>query len=442
MTVDESGAAPGPASPPAEPPSRSDAALARYTARMRRARLTYAAAIALVVVAALVVAVVVYRRGEISHASLRTVAAAPASLPPAAPSSALTEAWRSDDATATGDPVWGGTVVTHDEHTVRGRNAATGAQTWSYTRTDRVVCDAVQTAGTTIAIFRHKGNCDQLTALDSGTGARKWARTVDENGQPLNGRPAIQVNQYTILLTTPSVIYAIDPGSGIDRWVFGQPGCSVSSAVLGSAGALISQDCAKPDCGERKFCGTGPQLLLRDGNASRSDDDKENPDRITWNLIGNTDVPVSADEVVTALRGDGRGLDVLDSTKGSVLSTLALKPAPGASGPVSHQATARAELVHIGDTLYSLLLSGADVFWSARTVALPTVTAPDGTRNGTADLSTATVAVPSAQGIDLLDGGTGKVRQTFAVGAPAPGSSAYPLGTGFLVAGPTTVVYR
>lgn len=422
--------------------TRSDTALAAYRARMRRARLVYAGSVGLVVVAALVVAVVVYSRGEIAHATLRTVAAAPPTVAAEAPSATPQQAWRTDDATATGDPVWGGTVVTHDAHTVRGRDARTGAQTWSYTRTDRVVCDAVQTAGTTIAVFLHKGNCDEVTALDSGTGARRWTRTLDENGQPLDGRPAIDVNQYTILLTTPQVIYAIDPGSGIDRWVYGQQGCHIASAVLGSTGVLISQNCSQPDCTGRKFCGTGPQLLLRDGNAARTDDDKANPDHIIWNLVGNGDVPASADTVVTALRPGGTGLDVLDNAKGRVLSTLALRPAPGTPAPVTHLATARAELVHVGDTLYSVQQSGADLFWGVHTLAMPSVTAPDGTRTGQPDLVTATVAVPSARGIDLLDGGTGRVTRTFLVGAQAPGSSAYPLGSGFLVAGPETVVYR
>jgi hypothetical protein len=34
------------------------------------------------------------------------------------------------------------------------------------------------------------------------------------------------------------------------------------------------------------------------------------------------------------------------------------------------------------------------------------------------------------------------VKQTFPVSAPAAGSLVYPFGTGFVVAGPSTVVYK
>ncbi len=452
MTVDEPGPRAEPTDPPAEtavgtlpeqpPTTRSEVALGRYRARMQRARITYAVAIALVVAAALAVAVVVYGRGEITHATLHTVAAPPPSIALQTPSTTLRRAWASPDATATGTPVWGGTVVTHDRHAVRGRNASTGAQTWLYTRTDRVVCDAVQTAGTAIAIFEHKGNCDEVTALDSGTGARKWTRTLDENGQPLNGRPAIQVNQYTILLTTPTVVYAIDPGSGIDRWIFSQQGCRVGSAVLGSAGVLISQACTKPDCADRKFCGPGAQLLLRDGNAGRNEDDKANPDKILWNLLGNSDVPVSADQVVSALQPDGRTLDVFDPTKGTAVSTLTLRPAPGAAQPIAHRATGGAEFVHVGDALYSLSLTGTDQIWSTPAVTIPSVTPPDGSQTAAPDLTTAIVALPTTAGIATLDGDTGKTETTYPVGAPQAGSAVFPLGNGFVVAGPSTTVYR
>jgi hypothetical protein len=46
----------------------------------------------------------------------------------------------------------------------------TGQITWSCTRTDRVVCAAIDAGGATIAVYRLHGECDELTALDSGTG--------------------------------------------------------------------------------------------------------------------------------------------------------------------------------------------------------------------------------------------------------------------------------
>lgn len=414
-------------------------AVARYRAEMNRKRAWYYAAIGAAVVALVVAAAVAWSHGEITHTTIRTAAKPAPSIGLQAPSATLTQAWTSPDHTASGRPVWGGTVVTYDAHSVRGRDAATGAITWAYTRKDRRVCSAAQTGGVTVAIFELAGNCDQVTTLDSATGQRKWTRTLDEQGQPLNGRAAIQIGSFTILFTTPSVVYGIDPNSGIDRWVFSQKDCTVRSAVLGSSGALISQSCDRPDCSGKKFCGSGPQLLLRDGTNSRNDSDGANPDRIKWNLIGNTAVPVSADELVSALEPDGR-LDVLDPDKGTVRSTLTLSPAPASIDGIDRLTSAEAELVHIGTTTYAIKPSGTQL-WSAQTPVLPSVTAPSNTTE-IAYLATGVVAVPTADGLAVLDGTTGKVRTSFPVGAPPEGSRVYPLGTGFVVAGPTTTVYR
>ena len=294
MTVDErpvdpvGGETAGPvATRPADPVAES--AMAQYRVRMRRARGIYYGVLAALAVLVLAVVGIAWSHGEITHTHLKTTANPAPSITPAVPASAVALTWHSTDHTAAGTPWWGGTVVTYDAHSVRGRNAATGAVTWSYTRTDRTLCTAMQTFGLTVAVFEVNGNCDEVTTVDSQTGVRKWERTLDEVGQPINGHPVFSVSQYTIMATTPSVIYAFDPVSGIDRFVFSQQNCVIHSAVLGSAGALISQTCANPNCDGRTFCGSGPQLLLRDGQNSRNDSDSKNPDRIIWNKIGNVD---------------------------------------------------------------------------------------------------------------------------------------------------------
>lgn len=418
-------------------------ALARYEAEMRRKRKYYLAVLAVVTAVVVVVVSVAWSRGEITHVTVRTAATPAPSVPVQQPSSTLTQAWRNGDHTASGNPVWGGTVVTFDKHAVRGRDGATGAVLWSYERSNRTVCDAAQIFGVTVAIFEVKGNCDQVTTLDSATGKRKWTRTLAENGHAINGRPAIQITQYTILFTTPDVVYAVDPVSGIDRWQFAQPRCTVNSAVLGSAGALISQTCDKPDCKGKKFCGAGAQLLLRDANAGRSDSDAENPDRITWNLIGNATVPVSADQLISALDPATSRLQILDATKGKQLSTLPLAPAQRNVERLDRLATARAELIHLDGWTYSVQLTGAALFWSAPMQTLPSVTPRQ--PGQVPDLATATVAAQGTQGVDLLDGGTGKPTRTLTFSGsdrPPAASRIYQFGTGFVFAGDTTAVYR
>lgn len=441
MTVDGPQVDQPPARPSTEsaPTSRtrSQAAIETYQARLRPWRIAYAGAIAVVVLVALVVVKVAYSHGEISHAKLSTAAKPAPSVALVGPGTTLTQAWTSADHTAIGTPYWGGTLITYSKHAVDGRDARTGAIRWSYTRSDRTVCTAAQMSGLTVAIFELNGNCDEVTTLDSGTGARKWTRTLDKDGQPINGHPTFLVTQYTLMLTTPDVIYAIDPVSSYDRWVFGQTGCKINSAVLGSAGALISQTCAKPDCSGKTFCGPGRQLLLRDGTAGETDDSK-NPDQIKWDLMGNTSIPVSADALVSAAPLGSTRLTVLDVAKGKTLSTLALK-APVDADPTATQ-TARSELIRTGGLTYSIDASTPAIEWSAATTAPPTVTATDNAP--LPDLTAAYLAVAGSGGIDLLDGSTGAVSRALAVSAPAAGSLIYPFGSGFVVAGPSTVVYK
>ncbi|MBV9592463.1 MAG: PQQ-binding-like beta-propeller repeat protein, partial [Actinobacteria bacterium] len=201
-----------PAAP--EPPSTGDVVM-RYRARMRRQLRWYFAVVAVVVIALVAFAVVILRRGEAAHAHLHVAAVPAAALPSGAPAATQALAWRSDDTTAIGEPYYKGTVVTYDQHTVSGRNAATGARLWWYTRTDVSVCSVAEQDGKTIALFDHNGNCDEMTTLDTRTGQRVWYRTLDSNARPTNGRPLVAINQYTILLTTAEQVHAIDPSGGI-----------------------------------------------------------------------------------------------------------------------------------------------------------------------------------------------------------------------------------
>jgi hypothetical protein len=422
-----------------------DAAVDSYTARMRRWRILYAAGIAVVVVAAVVIVKIAYAHGEISHVTLRTAPSAAPSLPAAEPSGTLTQAWSSADHTAIGTPYSGGTVITYSTHTVAGRDARTGAVRWSYTRTDRTVCTAAQLADVTIAVYRLNGNCDELTALASGTGQRRWTRTLDENGHPVNGTPQFAVGSDTFMVTTPQQIYAISPdgtsgadNGGLDRWIFSQSGCTINSAVLGTAGVLISQTCATPDCAGLKFCGPGPQLLLRDPITGTDDNvNKDNPNRVEWNLIGNTMTPVSADGVISAINSAGTTLTTLDVKQGKKIAALPLSGTPDAGKPGASTTAASVgddELIRIGEMTYAVGSGAKSVRWHTATAALPVSDQVPGARS--------LLSVPASSGIAQLDPADGRVSHTFDITPPAAGSQVYPLGTGFLVAGPHTVVYR
>jgi outer membrane protein assembly factor BamB len=434
VTVDEELAGQGPAPDQA---AAARAALERHVASMRRQRRWYAAAVALVAAAGVVVALVVWRSGEITHVHLRTAASPAPSVPLGTPVARPAVRWQTPDATAIGAPFAGGTVVTYSRHTVTGRDALTGEARWTFTRTDRDVCEVAQQQGRTIAIYRHGGNCDEVTTVDTGTGERIWERTLDENGLPINGRPLMIPGNNAIFVMTPSALYAIQvssgacdtdsgTGCGSDSWTYAPPsGCAMTSAVPGSSGVLISEHCAD-----------GDHLVLRDPNAGT---DSKDPKPIKWRLNKNGGIPVAADSFVGAIDPSTRELVLYDPAKGKVTTRVALSPAPTGTGPVRRLSAGQGELIWIDGTAYALDGNGAQL-WSAPADNLPTVTASDTSQNPALDVSV--ILVPTSSGVAALDGATGAITDQYAVAAPPAGSRVFALGTGFLVAGTFTRVYR
>lgn len=419
------------------PPARDavrDAALARYARRMRPLRIWYATGVLAAIVIAVVLVKIAYSRGEISHAHLQTVPSGLPSIPVQQPSSTLTKSWSSSDATAIGTPYAGGTVITYDQHTVRGRNARTGAQTWSYTRTDRQVCTAMQDGNITVAVYQLQGDCDQLTALNSETGAREWTRTLFKDTAAFSGPATFQVQPGNFFFVSRTSVYSVS-SNGVDWWTFHHVGCTINSAVLGSAGALISQTCQNQDCADKRFCGNGPQLLLRDGTAGY-DTDKfpRNPDRIKWNLIGSRLVPVDAGQSVAA-RDAGGTVHLLNQTTGKRHGAFRTS---GPATPFAVTAASDADLIWIGGRTYALRTDATKPAWVAGTDWVPTALGADGSMT---TLHESRLRVTVAKGLAQLDPATGQPTRLFPVGAQPAASLVYPLGTGFLVAGPHTTVY-
>ncbi|WP_375499713.1 PQQ-binding-like beta-propeller repeat protein [uncultured Jatrophihabitans sp.] len=427
------------------PAEESDAALARYRVGLRKQRLVYFSVVGAIVVALVVTVSIAWSRGEAANTTLRTVTAPPANLAIASPAAAAQVAWRTSDSAAIGNPRSGGTVVVYSRHTVRGVDARTGKQTWSYTRSNRTVCAAAQAQGTTVAVYEVGGNCDELTGLDSGTGRRRWTRTLDEDGRPLNGHPQIQVMNDLVMFTTAGVIYTIQTGGTqpYDKWVYTRFGCSIQRAVLGSLNVLISQTCTDPGCGTLKFCGRGPQLLLRSNDPA--DDKSKNPtnyDKIIWNLIGNTDVPVSVDNRVSALNTTTSELDLFSSTSGQPNGSTTLSPAPAASGAITVTSAGDDLLVTVRGVAAALGGDPNRPTW-ARSVTAPLTAVPTA---DSADLTIddARITVPTSTGAAVLDGVSGQVVHAVTLTPlPPAGSSIYPLGAGELATGPAgTVAYR
>jgi outer membrane protein assembly factor BamB len=421
-----------------QPRSASDAALARYRIRMRRQRTVYYSIIAVVLVAIGITVGVAWSRGEVAHTTLHTVASPPHTLPLAAAAATQQVAWRSADRIGVGDPRWAGTVVTYSAHTVAGRDARTGQRTWYYTRTDRLVCTAAQLNGTTVAIYQLHGNCDELSAFDTDTGRRRWTRTLDIDGLPLNGQPSYQVASDVLLIASHRVVYAIDPLTGYNRWTYQRNGCRIGSVALGSSGALISQNCSPHvDCTNLKFCGPGPQLFLRDKYAGR-EDSKPNADQMKWNRFGDTTVPVSADDVISSVDRDGTSLHVFTGDHGKPTQTLQLSPVRSSVGPITAQPTDTAEIIWVGGTVYAITGDSSVPRWQRPALSAPTVIA-SGDEVPPA-LSSARITASTSAGVESIEGESGKVGQTFDLALPGPRSVVYPSGTGFLVGSASGVV--
>ncbi|HEY8302297.1 MAG TPA: PQQ-binding-like beta-propeller repeat protein [Jatrophihabitans sp.] len=428
----------------ADPTAAGDAAIGAYTRRMRPLRIAYAVVVTVVVVIALVVVKIAYDHGELSHTHLHTVTSAPPSVANSAtPAAGLSKAWSSTDTTALGTPVAEGTVVTHDAHTVRGRNALTGAQTWSYTRTDRTVCAAVQTELVTVAVYRLDGSCDELTALESTTGQRRWTRTLDTDGAVFDGPTRYYVDGSSVMFVSRTSIYTLavsgtaDSGNGgLNEWTFYHRGCTIDGAVLGSAGALISQSCQGQDCQGHKFCGDGHQLLLRDGAANYDEKSTTNPDVVKWNDLGKDLVPTSAGATVTARDPNGATLTSLAAGTGKSLGTIALSGDSGAAAPSAFAFGTDADLIWIGQHTYALPRGKTSFAWQAATTGLPTPS------HSTAILAGSPALAPTTSGAVALDPADGTVTARYPVAAPEPGGTVVPLGAGVLVTGSPTVVYR
>ncbi|WP_375490686.1 PQQ-binding-like beta-propeller repeat protein [uncultured Jatrophihabitans sp.] len=424
----------------------SDAALDRHNARLRRSRLVYFVTVAVVVAALATFAAVAWSRGEAAHTTLRTVAHPPASIGPARPVAAPQQRWRSGDRLALGTPTTSGTVVTYSTHTVSGRNARTGAQTWSYTRTDRRVCNTIQLGATAVAVYALHGDCDEVTALDVGTGARDWTRTLDEDGVTLNGAASYRWKSDTLLIYSPDAMYAIDPSTGLDRWTYRRYGCHTNAAVIGAAGALISQNCPNPRCKGVKLCARGQQLVLRSATAGQLDTSKPNFDQFTWNDVGNSDVPLASASVISALNRTTGEIDTFAPNNGRPVLSVGLQPAPALDSATLRSATAvgtsDGALAWIGGHTTVVQQNQPQPVWTTATTAAPTVLSD----NDPAQLSNATITAPVAGAVVELDARTGKPAGHFPLaGLTSTGSDTrvFPLGTGFLVGTRTgTVDYQ
>ncbi len=191
-------------------------------------------------------------------------AAAPVTAPPAALAApaAFAEAWRVPSPGTTGPVVSGPAVVTAEGGTVTGRDAATGAEAWSYAR-DLPLC-AVGSGfptsgegdeGRALALYANgplddPGTwCSELTMLSGTTGARTGSRNPD-------ARPGARlVADETYVLATGTdhleawrsdLVRTVEYGDVPAQEQTGRqprPGCTYGSAALGGRRTGVVERC-------------------------------------------------------------------------------------------------------------------------------------------------------------------------------------------------------
>jgi outer membrane protein assembly factor BamB len=142
-------------------------------------------------------------------------------------------------APATGAVADGATVVVADSAGVSGRDARTGAQRWSYHRGNARLCAWTIRDHVVVASFGKAHGCTDLTALDAGTGARRWYRNADLGRQvDLSSAPGV------VVARSDDQLLAVDTATGLNRWATSKPGCRYDPVLVGNLGAVAVLHCA------------------------------------------------------------------------------------------------------------------------------------------------------------------------------------------------------
>jgi hypothetical protein len=189
-----------------------------------------------------------------------------------------------------------------------------------------------------------------------------------------------------------------------------------------------------------KFCGRGPQLLLRDPSAGRADN-KPNADQIKWNRLGDTSVPVSADQVISSVGPHGRALFVHDQSTGARTHRVELVAPASPNGAVAATATDLAELIWVGGVIYALPPDSSTALWDLVSSAAPVVVSTQA--DNQLALATARITVPTSAGIGVIDGNDGTVADELPVSSASTAAAVYSAGAGFLVVSQSGIIaYR
>jgi len=397
-------------------------ALAAHRQRVSRATRIYAGVLALLVLLAFIAVKLAYAHGELNKVSFST-APAPSPVPGTLPGAALRRAWHTDDTAAGGTPYESGVVVSYAGHTVNGRDAVTGAVRWHYTRSDQTLCSVLQQDATTIAIYRRKGNCDEVTGFVTATGEPKWYRTLTDNGTT-----AATSTSNVVLTVNAHVVHAFDNAGGLDRWDWTVPAdCAVRHALTGSAGVLVSME-----------CGGKQRLGLHDLIA----------DKVKWTVdTPAAMLPIAADGFVGALDSATGTVYRYTADKGTATKTARL-PFAQVEAQSGQAAASRVPTAESGVTATSaagqpvqlVFLSGLVAF--SLDGSLRWITATTGPAWPVSDAYVISQLGPGRAVLLRTEGGQRQLTSALTPPVGAADDRVFPVGSGLLLAGDGITLYR
>ena len=400
-------------------------ALVGYRQRVGRANRIYLGVLVLLVLLAFIGVRLAYAHGELNKVSFGT---APAPSPVAAglPAPALKLAWHTDDTAAGGTPYDSGVVVSYAEHTVNGRDAVTGAVRWHYTRSDETLCSVLQQDDTTIAIYRRKGNCDEVTGFVTATGQPKWYRTLTDNGTT-----AAASTSNVVLTVNAHIVHAFDNAGGLDRWDWTVPtNCAVQHALVGSQGVLVSME-----------CGGNHQLALHDLIA----------DTVKWTV--NTPaamLPIASDAFIAALDLTTGSVYRYTADKGAASKSVHLAGVGSGSfggggtsaGGSMPTAAAGVTATDVAGQPVQLVLIQPRLFAFFQDGSLRWTVAATGPAWPVADAFLASRSGPNQVVLRRTDSGQAQRVSTLTPPAGSASGRVFPVGAGLLLADAGTALYR
>lgn len=215
----------------------------------RRTR-TDLVATALLVVAVLVAAVVLWRSSDARATVYEPTAPMPNPAPATGIPTALKEAWRAPSPATPVPVVAGPAVVTGAGGEVLGRDPATGEPRWRYSR-DLPLCTVGTEWDHAIAVHRGSHNCSEVSTLVGSTGERGPQRTTDaEYGTRLLGDGTYVTTSGNMVESWRSDLvrtqqYGVppdprNPNNNLDR-----PECRRTSVAVGDSKVAVIEKCPR-----------------------------------------------------------------------------------------------------------------------------------------------------------------------------------------------------